>query len=183
MRTFLTNAICPKCGNFLETSDVEGYSFVCKECDENFYSLETKTPFADFFEINLKMTMDKYKKNEEKLKELVEKEKYNCVFLGFDEFFNQVDIGWKCIPDSNIINSFTKELKNIIEDSKENTKLYKLVFYKKSGKDIGLQDYKEFFESKEELDIRYKEVFDEKSNLNPTAWLKTKDGYERISGY
>ena len=181
MRTFFTNAVCPKCGNFLETSDVEGYGFVCKECNENFYSLETKTPFADFFEINVKITVDKYKKIEEKLKKLVEK--YNCYFLGFDDFFNQVDIGWEYIPDANVINLFTEELKNIIESLKEDKELYRLVFYKKSGKDIGSQGHEEFFESKEELDTRCREVFNKKSNFNPTAWVKTKKGYERLLGY
>ena len=88
MRTFLTNAICPKCGNFLKTSDIEGYGFVCDDCDENFYSIETNVPFDDYFEISVKMTADKYKKHEEKLRELVEK--YDCDFLGFDEFFSQL---------------------------------------------------------------------------------------------
>ena len=33
---------CPKCGERLRDSDVEGYTFVCFECDENFYRFETK---------------------------------------------------------------------------------------------------------------------------------------------
>ena len=32
--------LCPKCLRTLEQSDVEGYPFVCKECDENFYTFE-----------------------------------------------------------------------------------------------------------------------------------------------
>lgn len=31
---------CPKCGRKLNPSDVEGYSFVCYHCDENFYGFE-----------------------------------------------------------------------------------------------------------------------------------------------
>ena len=45
MKTFITSAVCPKCGKLLYTSDVEGYGFVCKECDENFYTMELKLVF------------------------------------------------------------------------------------------------------------------------------------------
>lgn len=31
---------CPKCGQQLKPSDVDGYEFVCVECDENFYKFE-----------------------------------------------------------------------------------------------------------------------------------------------
>lgn len=31
---------CPRCGRKLSPSDVEGYSFVCYRCDENFYDFE-----------------------------------------------------------------------------------------------------------------------------------------------
>lgn len=36
----LTDKRCPKCSNFLHRSDVEGYPYVCLECDENFYEIE-----------------------------------------------------------------------------------------------------------------------------------------------
>lgn len=38
---------CPKCGKRLHDSDVDGYKYVCRECDENFYAIEawnTRTP-------------------------------------------------------------------------------------------------------------------------------------------
>ena len=31
---------CPRCGSILTPSDVEGYAYVCHECDENFYHFE-----------------------------------------------------------------------------------------------------------------------------------------------
>ena len=37
---------CPKCGRKLEPSDVEGYEFVCFNCDENFYSFEAVERFS-----------------------------------------------------------------------------------------------------------------------------------------
>ena len=38
----LTKAKCPHCGRLLFYSDVEGYDYVCAECDENFYECEVK---------------------------------------------------------------------------------------------------------------------------------------------
>lgn len=32
---------CKNCGLKLEQSDIEGYSWVCRYCDENFYDFET----------------------------------------------------------------------------------------------------------------------------------------------
>lgn len=42
MYTFKTNRKCPRCGKELRTTDVEGYAFVCHECDENFLEIEVK---------------------------------------------------------------------------------------------------------------------------------------------
>ena len=33
-------AYCPKCGAPLSPSDIEGYDYVCYDCDENFYGFE-----------------------------------------------------------------------------------------------------------------------------------------------
>jgi acetyl-CoA carboxylase beta subunit len=35
-----TDKVCPKCNNILYDTDVEGYEYVCLECDENFYECE-----------------------------------------------------------------------------------------------------------------------------------------------
>ena len=40
--TCLTDVECPKCGRLLFYSDVEGYEYVCTECDENFYGIEVE---------------------------------------------------------------------------------------------------------------------------------------------
>lgn len=36
------HAICPKCGQKMQKSDLEEYAFLCHECDENFYSIEVR---------------------------------------------------------------------------------------------------------------------------------------------
>lgn len=41
---YKTNLVCPRCGRNLYTSDIAGYPFVCCECDENFYGIETNVP-------------------------------------------------------------------------------------------------------------------------------------------
>lgn len=37
-----THAICPRCGNVMVKSDLEGYQYLCENCDENFYGFEVK---------------------------------------------------------------------------------------------------------------------------------------------
>lgn len=37
-----TNKKCVKCGNQLLISDLKQYKYLCLNCDENFYSFETK---------------------------------------------------------------------------------------------------------------------------------------------
>lgn len=32
---------CPRCGKLLKPSDIDGYDYVCYDCDENFYLIET----------------------------------------------------------------------------------------------------------------------------------------------
>lgn len=44
VKIYQTNVTCPKCGAMLFTSDVSDYSFICMDCDENFYSSEVKLP-------------------------------------------------------------------------------------------------------------------------------------------
>ena len=63
-------------------------------------------------------------------------------------------------------------------------KRYKLRVYKISGPDKGSLDHEEFFDSSEEVDKRYNELFDYKLfSLNPTVWEWNGNGYKRIMGY
>lgn len=63
--------------------------------------------------------------------------------------------------------------------------MYKLRIYKKYGIDKGNLDHEEFFESKEEMDKRYNELFVYSDYiLNPTAWKKkNKEYWKRLAGY
>ena len=38
---FSTDAICPRCGKHLFLSDLPQYAYVCYDCDENFFEIET----------------------------------------------------------------------------------------------------------------------------------------------
>lgn len=63
-------------------------------------------------------------------------------------------------------------------------KKYKLRVYVTSGQNKGNLDREEFFDSIEELDKRYKELFDYNLySFNPTAWVWNGNDYRRISGY
>ena len=64
------------------------------------------------------------------------------------------------------------------------TEKYKLRVYVISGPNKGNLDHEEFFDSINELNKRYEELFD--YNLyayNPTAWEWDGNDYKRISGY
>ena len=37
-----TKKICPRCAKRLFTSDIPEYSYLCTNCDENFYKFEVK---------------------------------------------------------------------------------------------------------------------------------------------
>ena len=111
MDTFSTNAVCPKCGKLLYTSDVEGYGFVCKECDENFYTMEVQDDKPDLHEIRIPMSVDDFEYHLIQLREITEK--YNCDFLGYDECAELADIGWENgFPVSDTLNNFVKEIEN-----------------------------------------------------------------------
>lgn len=50
MNTYGTSAICPCCGKTLYTSNIPKYSFVCKDCNKNFYTKEVKDTFAEYWD-------------------------------------------------------------------------------------------------------------------------------------
>ena len=62
--------------------------------------------------------------------------------------------------------------------------MYKLRIYKLSGVDKGNLDHEEMFDTKEQMDKRYDELFNrDLYSLNPTAWKQNKNGWKRLEGY
>lgn len=62
--------------------------------------------------------------------------------------------------------------------------MLKLRFYHKTGVNKGNLHHEEFFQTLEELQSRYNDVFVYNDySLNPTAWKHTSNGWERITGY
>ena len=60
----------------------------------------------------------------------------------------------------------------------------KLRIYKKSGHDRGNLDHEEMFDTKEEMNKRYDELFDVESySLNPTAWELVNGKWKRLMEY
>ena len=69
MNTYGTSAICPCCGKTLYTSNIPKYSFVCKDCNKNFYTKEVKDTFAEYWDEvteSTKQLWDVYKRQGEK---------------------------------------------------------------------------------------------------------------------
>ena len=107
---FLTNCSCPKCRKPLYLSDIEGYSFVCKNCDENFYSMEVSCNSV-FFKVLWGATREEYENNLSKLRQI--RTKCNAQVLSYDILNKEISICWGNLPDSNVINNFIKDMQDI----------------------------------------------------------------------
>ena len=60
--------------------------------------------------------------------------------------------------------------------------MFKMRFYKKTGYDKGNLDHEEFFDTREQAEERYHEVYVEKDfALNPTVWEDRDGEWFRIS--
>ena len=62
--------------------------------------------------------------------------------------------------------------------------MYKLRIYKLSGGDKGNLDHEELFNTKDQMDKRYDELFQsELYGLNPTAWKEIDGKWKRLEEY
>lgn len=62
--------------------------------------------------------------------------------------------------------------------------MYKLRIYKLSGVNKGNLDHEELFDTKEQIDKRYDELFkNDLYGLNPTAWELIDGEWKRLEGY
>lgn len=62
--------------------------------------------------------------------------------------------------------------------------MYKLRIYKLSGVGKGNLDHEEFFDTKEQMDKRYDELFKKDLySLNPTVWKQIDGEWKRLEGY
>lgn len=62
--------------------------------------------------------------------------------------------------------------------------MYKLRIYKLSGANKGNLDHEEFFDTKEQMDKRYDELFNRNLySLNSTAWKQVDGEWKRLEGY
>lgn len=120
MKTYQTNAVCPKCGRQLLTTDIPAYAFVCPDCDENFYGIEIMDYFGDEFEISAECTEDVFSENLDKLKNLLPDHLMN--FIGYDEEVHMVDFGFSRILSSNEVLPFVNALESILNPKMVNKK-------------------------------------------------------------
>lgn len=62
--------------------------------------------------------------------------------------------------------------------------MYKLRIYKLSGANKGNLDHEEFFDTKEQMDKRYEELFKKDLySLNPTVWEQVNGEWKRLEEY
>lgn len=103
-----------------------------------------------------------------------------------DEIMNVMDSDW-LTEDSKPIEIERVLVDNglaVVVEEQKNNKMYKLRIYKKSGYDKGNLDHEEMFDTKEEMNKRYDELFDVESySLNQTAWELVNGKWLRSPGY
>lgn len=63
-------------------------------------------------------------------------------------------------------------------------KNFKLRIYNNKGSNAGNLKTEEFFDTKEEMDKRYRQLIDRSHpEYNPTAWENSNGSWTRLSGY
>lgn len=113
LKTYKTNAICPRCGKHLMTTDILGYAFTCYECDENFYTIEVKQVASDMLEIAVPLSISDFMLYESKL--LAIAIECDCDFFGYDDVCYRVDYGWNIESslDSEKLSLFTEKINKL----------------------------------------------------------------------
>lgn len=103
-RKYTLNVKCPKCKEWMLLSPVTDYSLYCENCDEDFYGIEIKEIYGDWFEVSIDMSIEEYKLMLDSIKEYFE----DACFIGYDEMMGVCDIGFDNVPDC-------ERVKNIID--------------------------------------------------------------------
>ena len=111
-KLFLTNEKCPRCGKQLVTSDLDGYSFLCKDCDENFYSMEVAKPqnkFVIYIPIFEKKFLDNL--NNMKIQNIIEK--YQAKSFAYNSQTNKLEITFDEMLGTNEMTNISKDLNDL----------------------------------------------------------------------
>ncbi len=101
--TYITNAICPRCKNYLYTTNCYGYDFSCRNCDSNFYSFEVHRVEGQFLQIKAQITEGEYQSNIERLNNI--SEVYGFDLLSWNKLNNSVILGWSICKISDSQNN------------------------------------------------------------------------------
>lgn len=110
MITLKTNLICRNCGKPLYTSDVEGYPFVCFECDENYYGIEARIPENDHIKLFITIGKKRYEDAKKKIKELSLKNNNPAIRkiddISYDEISKEMILSLSRIPSEKDISQY-----------------------------------------------------------------------------
>lgn len=114
MNTYKTTAICPVCEHILYTSDIENnYSFVCKHCDQNFYTMEIKH-WADNNrkEIIIPTNAEIVERHELLLRSIADKYRCHMIYNGITE---EITAEWETnFPDCANLLSFVQQMESAL---------------------------------------------------------------------
>lgn len=122
--TFPTNIFCPRCGERLYTTDVYGYDFTCKNCDENLYAFELRAMSTDILKIFYPMSLKDYVKEPHILDAISKSTRATATNYNLEE--GAVYVGWdlsRGFPESRILYEAAKGLGKLREErGEENAK-------------------------------------------------------------
>lgn len=110
MITLKTNLICRRCGKPLYTSDIEGYPFVCFECDENYYGIEARVPENEHIKLYITISEKRYENIRKKIKELSLKNNDPAIRkignVSYDEKLGEMILSLSKIPSEEDISQY-----------------------------------------------------------------------------
>lgn len=119
IKSFVTNAICPRCGKYLYTQDYTGkYPLCCKYCLEDMLFIEnaeyTKDNPNPQFEVHIPMDYFVYKKNKEKFEAILPQAKFSCIGfddlkISFDDYDYLIGLSEKIMPKIRKIGKYEKK--------------------------------------------------------------------------
>ena len=97
----------------MSTSDIDVYSFVCFNCDENFFNFEIAHDESEKFEISINITPGILMCKKPELTRILNK--YGCEFEVDEDSKDIAKFSWNEIPSVSAISTFVKEITKIIE--------------------------------------------------------------------
>ena len=122
IKSYKTNAICPRCGEHLYTQDYTGkYPLCCKECEEDFLFIEnadyTKDNPNPTFKVYIPMDYYIYTEHLAEFMELIPNAIFDCSYsdkltIEFNDYNYLIGLSEKIMPKIRKVGKYEKTINN-----------------------------------------------------------------------